>query len=259
MDVTARFNRRVDYYERYRPRYPRELVPFFVTELGAGPGSNVADIGCGTGLSSELFLECGCPVLGIEPNAEMRARATEYLSRYSKFHALSGTAEATGLPDHSVDVVTAAQAFHWFNLPPARNEFLRILRNDPLVILFWYNRRTDSPFLQEYETMLLRHSTDYKAVDHKNLDDRTIADFFGPDGCSSRIFPHVHLCDLDALKGRLLSCSYVPLAGSPGHDTIMAAAEKLFRDHQTNGQVRFDYDTRVYYGRLTMPSDHTPS
>src|SRR5271169_3716586 len=127
-DAKQRFSNRVADYVRYRPSYPAELLPLLQTWCNLRPEFSVADIGSGTGLLGKLFLDFGNRVYGVEPNAEMRAAGEEFLRDYPKFRSVAGSAEATTLPSDSVDFVTAGQAFHWFQMQPARNEFHRILK-----------------------------------------------------------------------------------------------------------------------------------
>jgi ubiquinone/menaquinone biosynthesis C-methylase UbiE len=97
-----------------------------------GPGRVVADVGPGTGIFTRLLLETGARVIGIEPNGPMRAAAERRILGEPRFESKNGRAEATGLADASVDLVTAAQAFHWFEPSAARAEFVRILRRSEL-------------------------------------------------------------------------------------------------------------------------------
>src|ERR1022692_4808693 len=119
-DATQRFSSRVDNYVRYRPGYPSEIIELLRSECGLSPESVVADIASGTGIFTRMLLESGARVFGIEPNAEMRRAGEECLESYSRFTSIAGTAEATTLPDHSVDILTAAQAAHWFDHDNAR-------------------------------------------------------------------------------------------------------------------------------------------
>src|SRR5437773_2428243 len=155
-DPTKRFSNRVGNYIKYRPDYSGAIIDLLNEECGLNQQSIIADIGSGTGILSELFLKNGNRVFGIEPNAPMRGAGEKLLERHSKFTSIEGSAEATTLPDDSVDFVVAGQAFHWFDQKLARDEFSRILKPSFWVVLIWNERRTDStPFLRAYEQMLL--------------------------------------------------------------------------------------------------------
>lgn len=177
-----RFSDRVDNYVRYRPHYPQEIIDVLRRETRLSSSSVIADVGSGTGISAELFLQAGCTVHGVEPNREMREAAERLLAAYPAFHSVNGTAEATTLPDHGVDLIVAAQAFHWFNTSATRAEFSRILKPDGHIVLIWNERKLDaSPFLREYEALLLRFGTDYATVRHENIDATQLSYFFiGP-------------------------------------------------------------------------------
>src|SRR5271154_5572153 len=124
-DATQRFSSRVDNYVRYRPGYPPAVLELLKEECGLTAESVIADVASGTGIFTRLLLENGNRVFGVEPNAEMRRAGEEYLAAFPRFTSVAGTAEATTLPDHSVDIVTAAQAAHWFDRAKARREFVR--------------------------------------------------------------------------------------------------------------------------------------
>ncbi len=150
-------------------------------ECGLRAGSVVADIGSGTGLLAKLFLDFGCRVIGVEPNADMRAAGDRFLSSaYDKFSSVDGRAERTGLEDASVDMIAAGQAFHWFDAIAARREFLRIIRPPGWVVLIWNEREVpEHGFLKGYEDLLNHYATEYSRVDHRRVDRERIAEFYG--------------------------------------------------------------------------------
>ena len=250
-DPTARFSTRVADYVKYRPGYPAAVLRLLERECGLGPGSVVADVGSGTGLLSELFLKNGNRVYGVEPNLEMREAGERLLASYPNFKSVEGRAEATTLDDGAVDFVTAGQAFHWFDPPRARVEFARILRPGGWVVLVWNDRRTaGTPFLEDYERLLLEYGTDYREVSVKYAEESMLAALYGPSEMRAQTFENQQVFDFDGLRGRLTSSSYVPQPGHPDFDPLMRALEVLFRRHQRDGRVVVDYDTKVFYGRL---------
>src|ERR1700722_16381276 len=167
-DATARFSSRVEKYVRYRPSYPKGVVELLRKQCGLTSDSIVADVASGTGIFTRLLLENGNRVFGVEPNLEMRRAGEEYLAGYARFTSVEGTAEATTLPGRPVDIVTAAQAAHWFDRATARREFVRILKPGGWAVLLWNERQTDStPFLRDYEKLLLTYGTDYQEVRHE--------------------------------------------------------------------------------------------
>lgn len=251
---TERFSDRVAYYVKYRPSYPPGVLQFLTAELGLPPAAAVADLGSGTGISAKLFLENGNLVYGVEPNAEMRAAAETFLADFPKFHSVAGTAEATTLPPQSVDFVVAAQAFHWFDAAAARAEAQRILKPEGWAVLLWNNRLTaGTPFLAAFENLLVRFGTDYLRVSHRNteeVDDAAITNFFGHADWQVQRMPNAQLFDAEGLRGRVLSSSYAPLPGHPNFAPLMQHLDEIFAAFQENGQVRFAYETQVFYGKL---------
>ena len=250
MDAAARFSNRVDDYVKYRPGYPAAILGFLGAECGLTPGAVIADVGSGTGILSELFLKHGNRVFGVEPNQEMSEAGERILAGYRSFTSVAASAEATSLPAQSVDYITAAQAFHWFDRERARAEFERILKPGGWVLLLWNERRTETTaFLREYEELLLTYGTDYKEVRHENVYEN-IAAFFAPQDFKLKSFPNYQVFDYEGLKGRLLSSSYVPAPGQPNFDEMLAALKRLFDIHQKDERVIVEYDTRLYYGTL---------
>ena len=250
-DPTRRFTDRVADYARYRPSYPPELFQLLRDELGLRPEHVVADVGSGTGLLTEPFLANGNVVYAVEPNRAMAAAAHDALGGDPRFRDVDGRAEATGLEPGTIDLIVAGQAFHWFDVPRARTEFRRILKPEGFAVLVWNIRRVDgTPFLREYEAFLRQWGTDYNEVSSRYQDEAAMASFFGPAGYRTATFHNAQAFDLEGLRGRLLSSSYTPPPGHPGREPMLAALPSLFERHQLGGQVAFDYDTFVYYGRL---------
>ena len=252
-DPTARFSSRVADYVRYRPGYPQSLVLLLEKECGLRRASEVADVGSGTGILSELFLRNGNRVYGVEPNREMRAAGERLLAAYPAFVSVEGRAEGTTLEDASVDFVTAGQAFHWFDPAGARREFQRILRPEGWVVVVWNDRRTaGTAFLEDYERLLLEYGTDYREVSVKYAEESSLAALFGASAPRRKTFDNEQVFDFDGLKGRLTSSSYAPQPGHPKFEPMMRELEAVFRRHERAGRVAVAYDTKVFYGRLAF-------
>lgn len=252
MDPTKRFSNRVDKYVRFRPRYPQAVVDTLTQKCGLTPESIVADIGSGTGISSEPFLANGNTVYGVEPNDEMRAAAEELLVAHDSFISINGGAEATGLPDDSVDLVVAGQAFHWFDVVAARAEFVRILRSGGYAVLVWNSRDTGvTPFMAAYEILLTEQANDYSVVnEHKTSDDAVIEQFYAPSAFDKLTLNNDHYYDLETLRGRTLSSSYSPTSEQPNYQPFLDQLAEIFEQHQEDRKICFGYTTRLYWGKL---------
>ena len=250
-DPTTRFTDRVEDYIRSRPGYPLAVLDALRSELDLRPEHTVADVGSGTGLLARVFLDHGHRVIGVEPNPAMAAAAEAWLGPSGLFRSVRARAEATGLATGSVDLVAAGQAFHWFSVPEARAEFRRILRPGGGVALVWNLRRLDStPFLRDYEALVRRWSTDYAEVSERYAEEKSLRAFFSGPWREHR-FDNTQAFDLEGLRRRLLSSSYTPREGDPRRDAMLADLPRLFSAHARQGRVAFDYDTRLFVGRLS--------
>jgi SAM-dependent methyltransferase len=252
-DPKERFSDRVDDYVRFRPGYPPALFELLSRECGLGPGCTVADVGSGTGILTRGLLAAGARVVGIEPNAAMRAAAEAAIGQDPRFESVDASAEATPLATASVDLVTAAQAFHWFDPARTRVELSRILRPSRArasVALIW-NQRKDSPFNADYEAMLERFAPEYGQVCERNrAAEPKLRAFFAPEVPEVARFDHEQRFDAAGLRGRLMSSSYAPRAGDPLHAPMLRRLDAIFAAHEREGHVAFVYETLVWYGRL---------
>ena len=249
-DPTQRFSTRVDNYVRFRPGYPPEVLQLLKSECGLTKDSIIADIGSGTGILTRIFLENGNRVFGVEPNAAMRGAGEQLLRQFPLFTSVAGRSETTTLPDRSVDFVTAAQAAHWFDQQPTRQEFRRILKLGGWTVLIWNERCTDTtPFLRAYEQVLISYGNDYQDVRHERTTEN-IGSFFAPDPYQERIFEMRQHFDYPSFEGRVLSSSYAPAPGHANHQPMLRELRRIFDEHQAGGKVSMEYKTRVYYARL---------
>jgi ubiquinone/menaquinone biosynthesis C-methylase UbiE len=245
-ESTKRFSDRVVDYINYRPSYPLEIVDTLISECNLNSRSTIADIGSGTGILTRLLLDKNFHVAGVEPNESMRSAAEQQLSSYAKFASSGGQSECTGLADHSIDLITAAQAFHWFKRDEARQEFVRVLKPGGRVALIWNQRRLEQPFQKEYDAILRKFATDYNSVNHMNISYEDIAEFFSPNKVSMFEFENAQVFDQAGFLGRMQSSSYTPAANTREHVMLVQAARDLFDRYECGGEVRFEYVTRLY-------------
>jgi SAM-dependent methyltransferase len=198
-----------------------------------------------------MLLDAGCTVLAVEPNASMREAAEAALGAEAGFRSVAGTAEQTGLPGESVHLVTATQAFHWFDRELARREFTRILAPGGSLAIVWNDRLKDADgFHSDYERLLQRWGTDYREVDHARIRDEELREFFAPHPLRKESFPNSQTLDHNGLETRLLSSSYAPNRDSPDCAPMLLELEALFARHALDGVVTMRYNTIVYYSRL---------
>jgi SAM-dependent methyltransferase len=249
-NATSRFSDRVENYVRYRPGYPSEVLRVLEKACGLAPRHVVADIASGTGIWTRSLLDNGNHVFGVEPNAKMRQAGERLLASFPKFTSISGTAEETTIADASVDFVTAAQAAHWFDRQRARAEFVRILKPGGWLVLLWNERVTDStPFLRDYEQLLLTYGTDYEEVRHERTTD-AVNEFYDPSPFQARVFAMRQEFDYPGIEGRLLSSSYAPGPEHRNYAPMLRELRRIFDAHAVAGRAAFDYKTRLYFGQL---------
>jgi ubiquinone/menaquinone biosynthesis C-methylase UbiE len=247
---TERFSSRVETYVRFRPSYPAGVIDVLRDECGLSGESVIADVASGTGLFTRLLLENDNRVFGVEPNPDMRRAGEEYLAGFPNFTSVAGTAESTTLPDHAVDLITSAQAAHWFKREEALTEFQRILKPSCYLALVFNDRQVKgSAFADDYEELVVKYGTDYSEVQRLG---RIFEgdEFFASFKCEKRTLPNHQDLNYPALEGRLLSSSYAPQAGDPSHGPMLADLLRMFDKHQRGGLVRMEYDTNIYFGKL---------
>lgn len=247
-DPRQRFSTRVDSYVGYRPGYPAALIDAVAGLVAGRAEAAIADIGSGTGIFTGEMLKRGCRIYAVEPNAAMRAAAEKAFAADANFVSVDGGAEATGLAAHSIDLITAAQAFHWFNNTSTREEFERILKPGGRIALIWNRRRLAQPFQREYDSLLREHAPEYGKVNHMNLGREQIERFMHPGRVVCERFDNRQRLDFDGMLGRLQSSSYCPTADSDEYAALSAALRELFDRYAERGSIDFEYDCELYYG-----------
>jgi ubiquinone/menaquinone biosynthesis C-methylase UbiE len=255
-DSKQRFSNRLDAYREFRPRYPVEVIDLLQQQCDLNRSSIISDIGAGTGMLAEIFLQNGNSVFAVEPNQAMRSACEELRSQYLKLTCIDGSAEATTLPDHCTDFVTVGQALHWFKLDGAHAEFVRILQPSGWCVVIYNERRTGgNPFHEGYERILREFGSDYEAVRSKYPQQQKLEDFFdAKNGATPAMqqarFLNVQEFDFQGLLGRIVSSSYMPQPPHPCYPAMFRAIDELFSRCQQNDHVQMEYHCVVTYGRL---------
>jgi SAM-dependent methyltransferase len=247
---TGRFTGLADIYSKYRPSYPTEALDAIGVRCALNSKSLLVDVGSGTGISSRLFAERGIRVIGIEPNAEMRAAAAAHPVPAGAPEPVyqEGEAEATGLPEGIADAVLAAQAFHWFRPDPALAEFRRILKPDGWVCLLW-NERDEKDELTGAYGAIIRTAPDALAVElprGKGGEVLLVSPLY--ETAERLVFSYEQQLDEEGLVGRAFSASYAPR--DPNQVAVWdRSIRELFSKFQRGGQVKLHYETSLYLAR----------
>lgn len=251
MKPTERFSTRVEAYREHRPRYPREIVDVLRRECGLAADWVIADVAAGTGLLAEIFLANGNPVIAVEPNAPMRAVCEELCGQFPRLRCVDGTAEATGLAENSVDMITVGQAMHWFDLDATRREFVRVLRPGGwCVVVYNHRKMRGDAFHAGYERILVEFGIDYDVVQSNHLPAERLVEFFAPAPMVCATLVNIQPMTLQGLRGRVLSSSYMPQEGHARYPAMMEAVDALFARHTQDGVVRMEYETAVCWGQI---------
>jgi ubiquinone/menaquinone biosynthesis C-methylase UbiE len=250
MNNADRFTNRVAYYVKYRPSYPEAYLDYLVSEAGLSPDSVVADIGAGTGILSKLLAPLVETVLAVEPNSEMRLAAAEYCKDTPNVVVIDGSAEDTTLPASSVDFITAAQAFHWFKLEEARQEFRRILKPEGKVALAWNVRDITTPFGREYENLVKQFCLKYIGSGGGSAETLAYRLLFKNGEYDYRVFPNDRHVDLETLIGYSLSTSYAPVKGGENYPGFIKNLMELYDKLAAGGGGLLSTATHSYVGEI---------
>lgn len=247
-----RFTGLADIYAKYRPSYPDDFIRYLYSGQGFSQGSVIADIGSGTGILTELLLRENSTVYGVEPNADMRGTAECMLSRYPNYISMRGTAERTGLNASSIDFITVAQAFHWFDRPAFKAECRRVLKERGKVILVYNTRDSASQLVMENDAVIHRYCPDFKGFSGgmRGRSPEEYADFFKAGACEHKVFRNDVVHDEDGFIGRNLSGSYAPKKGSPHYEPYITDLKRLFLKYSHNGFLLMPYLTQSFAGEV---------
>lgn len=257
MKTTERFTNKAKFYHSSRPSYPKEILINIEqkTNISVTKPCTIADIGSGTGKLSEIFLAEGFKVLGVEPNMAMREVAEKELRKYKFFVSIDGSAEYTGIDNHSIDLIVVGQSFHWFNLVETRKEFLRILKPDSYVCIVWNNRNTkQSLFFRDYELLLDEFGTDYQEVSKNRIEKKDFEEFYGVNNYQRHLYPNRQKLDFQGVKGRILSTSYMIGKEDTNYPKMIKKLQIIFHEHQKDGFIDLNYETEMYIGKMISNS-----
>jgi SAM-dependent methyltransferase len=230
MSFTERFADRAADYVAGRPSYPAAALDALFDGLGDPQDVLAADLGAGTGISSRLLAERGAQVLAVEPNAAMREAAEPH----PRVEWVAGSAEWTGFGEASIDLVTAFQAFHWFDDAKALREMVRILRPGGRAAVIYNERDESDPFTAAYGDLVRAYQTD-ETERRRAGGLEAFAAFEGWQTKRRMEVRNEQSLDLDGVLARARSTSYLPKEGLKAdelHDAIRALVARFARDGQ---------------------------
>lgn len=248
MNNTQKFSGKADVYAAARPSYPKELFTFLKSEYHLGAGTVIADIASGTGKFTQPLVQMGCKVYAVEPNDDMRSQAESLLGGYENFISVNGSAENTGLGDHSVDFISAAQAFHWFD--PARfgAECKRIIKPSGKVFILYNSRDEDEEITKRLSDLCQRLCPKFKGFSG-GVKSNNVESFFGGK-CEVFTFKNDLCYNRDTFVKRMLSSSYAPREGDEKYNSFITELNAVFDDFSDNDNLLMPNNTQLYVGRV---------
>lgn len=243
------FAAKVADYVASRPDYPAALFDALRTLCHLQPGASVADIGAGTRLLTQGLLAQSYTVTAIEPSDTMRAAADHALASNPGYRSASGTAEQLPLPDASIDLITAAQAFHWFDVAPARAECLRVLKPQGQVALIWNDRVANDPLHIALDGIFAEYAGAKRGAMLAHDERSEVPAFFGTNQPVELTWPHEHRLGEEGLLSLVFSRSYMPARDSELGQQASLRVSELFRRLANDGCIVVRYTTVGIVGR----------
>ena len=252
LEPTRHFSKKAENYMKYRWRYPKEVLDYLKSSVGLQKSWNIADIGYGTGILTKILLDNGNNVIGVEPNDDMRNAGEEYLKDYSNFVSMNAKAEESKIKDNSLELITVAQAIHWFNPEKTKIEFNRILKDNGIIFII-FNRRSKerSDFIIDYDNINKKYNKDFKYTNNNPSNGNLIINYLLDDKI------HYHSIDnkisegFESFKGGFLSASFIPDETSENYTEMINELKDIFDKHKNNDKITFEYSTEIYWGHLS--------
>jgi SAM-dependent methyltransferase len=248
--LVAIFGPKVADYVSSRPDYPSALFDWLEAQGALHAGSRVADLGAGTGLLTRDLLARGAEVLAVEPNAAMREACDRLLAGTPGYRSTEGRAESIPAPDASLDLVTAAQAFHWFDIPAARRECARVLAPGGAVALIWNDRLDGDPLHADMSAVFERFGGKHREAMLAHENPGGVAAFFAPQTALHWSGEHEHRLGEAGLLALAFSRSYMPASEAPERAAAAAALREVFARHAVAAAVTVRYCCVCWLGRL---------
>lgn len=241
-----KFSGKADIYSIGRPSYAQKAIDL-IFELNPN-AITFADIGSGTGILTEQLLTKGRTVYAVEPNNDMRCVAEKRLKRYANFVSIAATAENTTLEKSSIDVITVAQAFHWFDIKTFKKECERILRNKMNVFLIWNRKDIESEIMSDIREIYSLYCPTFKGHAGGKINEIVcmIEEFFD-NKMQTTMFENDIVYDLNGFLNMHLSQSYSPLPNSENYSKYVQKMTEIFNKYQNNGTLKMSNNTHLYW------------
>ena len=247
-----KFTGKADLYKKFRPSYPKDLLDYLYSQIGFTQNSVIADIGAGTGILTQLLLERGSKVYAVEPNEDMREISKNDLSKYENFISINASAENTGLNEKSVDFVTSAQAFHYFDRELFKQECCRILNHGGKVAIIWNDVDGDNELIRKTSDIIAKYRIHDKSDHRQSGNLHEFSDFYADGMYECTIFRNDFYENREYFIGGNLSTSYAPSEETEPekYHGFVKELNKLFDEYSVNGILHFPQITRCYVGSM---------
>ncbi len=243
-DCTLFCSKAKNYFD-YRPSYPHRIKEL-ISSLHPSP--IIADIGSGTGKLSQLCVDQAKALFAIEPNEQMRQTAEELLGEYPNYISIAATADKTTLENSSVDIITVAEAYHWFDNDATKAEFKRILKNTGYVILLW-NQFGGDPFDDEMHTISEKYREQTKIKPSGISREQRAISLFGEGNYRKFEFDNSIKQTCESFCGGWASAAYAPKQGTDTYYKFIKEAEELFEKYATDGLLKTTIKTICFLGK----------
>ena len=241
------FGREAEAYERVRPSYPADAVAWLVDNLGLGPGGIVLDLAAGTGKFTRLLVPSGATVLAVEPVEGMRQR---FVAAVPGVPMVAAVAEALPIASRSLDAVTVAQAFHWFDADRAFGEFARVLRPRGRVGLIWNARDRSSDWVNDVWSIMDRVEKRAPWRDHERAVDSVPRPRAGFGSLHAETFRHEQPITPEGVVDRIASVSHVAVLPPAERQRVLDEVRGVLTHHpdaRGRSELRIPYRVDAYW------------
>lgn len=246
-----KFSGKATHYDYARPAYAESLLNTLYSDYGFSPQSVIADIGSGTGIFTEQLLKRGNKVYGVEPNTDMRKAGEERLKGYQNFVSVNGDAANTKLLNTSIDIITVAQALHWFPLEEFSKECKRILKPNGQVVIV-YNQRCNDFINKDVDAVVARYcdirnastGAAYIELKRKRINELYNGKFI--EICKSNSL----LMDKNKFLSYWLSRSYAPREGDVNYKLFVNDIVSVFDKYAKDGLITLKQESMAYIGKV---------